>query len=182
MDTHSLKLLCNIHFLSNTEWKCVCTFSVRSYTSCDLARWKAIASKLGACARSFARLFPNFFLCATKPVVEFGWRFVRQSDICLCAFAEKVWNNPKVQLSAFGKLFGWLWWNSLYRAKTRVRISSSNYPTNGPLSKSQSAILFAKTSIATWLILPVVVCLSRRLSHACKVQAPIMRAKPRMAH
>lgn len=26
---------------------------------------------------------------------------------------------------------------------------------------------------ATWLILPVVVCLSRRLSHACKVQAPI---------
>ena len=29
------------------------------------------------------------------------------------------------------------------------------------------------SSNATWLILPVVVCLSRRLSHACKVQAPI---------
>ena len=30
-----------------------------------------------------------------------------------------------------------------------------------------------KTYFDTWLILPVVVCLSRRLSHACKVQAPI---------
>lgn len=27
---------------------------------------------------------------------------------------------------------------------------------------------------ATWLILPVVVCLSRRLSHACQVQAPTL--------
>ena len=45
----------------------------------------------------------------------------------------------------------------------------------------------AKTSsqlhsmIATWLILPVVICLSQRLSHAC-LSTCFNKAKPRMAH
>src|SRR6266496_5160048 len=34
---------------------------------------------------------------------------------------------------------------------------------------------------ATWLILPVVICLSQRLSHACLSTCRI-KAKPRMAH
>ncbi len=34
---------------------------------------------------------------------------------------------------------------------------------------------------ATWLILPVVICLSQRLSHAC-LRASSSRAKLRMAH
>ena len=33
----------------------------------------------------------------------------------------------------------------------------------------------------TWLILPVVICLSQRLSHACLSTSPSM-VKPRMAH
>ena len=36
-------------------------------------------------------------------------------------------------------------------------------------------------SVATWLILPVVICLSQRLSHACLSTSRI-KAKPRMAH
>jgi hypothetical protein len=35
--------------------------------------------------------------------------------------------------------------------------------------------------IATWLILPVVICLSQRLSHAC-LSTCFNKAKPRMAH
>ena len=35
--------------------------------------------------------------------------------------------------------------------------------------------------LATWLILPVVICLSQRLSHAC-LSTGLSKAKPRMAH
>ena len=37
------------------------------------------------------------------------------------------------------------------------------------------------TYVTTWLILPVVICLSQRLSHAC-VSTGRSKAKPRMAH
>ena len=33
----------------------------------------------------------------------------------------------------------------------------------------------------TWLILPVVICLSQRLSHAC-LSTSLIKVKPRMAH
>jgi hypothetical protein len=36
-------------------------------------------------------------------------------------------------------------------------------------------------SVATWLILPVVICLSQRLSHAC-LSISLYMVKPRMAH
>ena len=36
-------------------------------------------------------------------------------------------------------------------------------------------------TIATWLILPVVICLSQRLSHAC-LSTSLNMVKPRMAH
>ncbi len=35
--------------------------------------------------------------------------------------------------------------------------------------------------VATWLILPVVICLSQRLSHAC-LSSSENKVKPRMAH
>src|SRR5579871_168008 len=37
------------------------------------------------------------------------------------------------------------------------------------------------SKIATWLILPVVICLSQRLSHAC-LSSSENKVKPRMAH
>ena len=37
------------------------------------------------------------------------------------------------------------------------------------------------TSRVTWLILPVVICLSQRLSHAC-LSTSLTKVKPRMAH
>ena len=37
-------------------------------------------------------------------------------------------------------------------------------------------------SIAIWLILPVVICLSQRLSHACLSSHYFLTVKPRMAH
>ena len=41
--------------------------------------------------------------------------------------------------------------------------------------------LALSTGAATWLILPVVICLSQRLSHAC-LSTGLSKAKPRMAH
>ena len=48
------------------------------------------------------------------------------------------------------------------------------------LAESALAHLFLYTRV-TWLILPVVICLSQRLSHACLSTRPCT-AKPRMAH
>jgi hypothetical protein len=39
----------------------------------------------------------------------------------------------------------------------------------------------ASQTTATWLILPVVICLSQRLSHACP-STSLIKVKPRMAH
>ena len=41
--------------------------------------------------------------------------------------------------------------------------------------------LLEKLLLATWLILPVVICLSQRLSHAC-LSISLNMVKPRMAH
>jgi hypothetical protein len=42
----------------------------------------------------------------------------------------------------------------------------------------RSAVVYSE---ATWLILPVVICLSQRLSHAC-LSTCRNKVKPRMAH
>jgi hypothetical protein len=68
---------------------------------------------------------------------------------------------------------------------------SQSMPKITPEAESESAYT-AKVSVglvgdlpftreATWLILPVVICLSQRLSHACLSTCRI-KAKPRMAH
>ena len=38
-----------------------------------------------------------------------------------------------------------------------------------------------RPNVSTWLILPVVICLSQRLSHAC-LSTSLSKVKPRMAH
>ncbi len=56
-------------------------------------------------------------------------------------------------------------------AVRRWRVDSS------PVSLSGETVVM----IATWLILPVVICLSQRLSHAC-LSTSLKMVKPRMAH
>ena len=43
------------------------------------------------------------------------------------------------------------------------------------------ATKLTNNGLATWLILPVVICLSQRLSHAC-LSTSLTKVKPRMAH
>ena len=50
---------------------------------------------------------------------------------------------------------------------------------SGPTLLAEWELLLART--ATWLILPVVICLSQRLSHAC-LSTSLTKVKPRMAH
>ena len=65
------------------------------------------------------------------------------------------------------------WLNIVYRKKLKFLLSVVL-----PLHK-----LFKKffARVATWLILPVVICLSQRLSHAC-LSSSENKVKPRMAH
>ena len=68
--------------------------------------------------------------------------------------------------------------------RSRVRLSEpSLFPMpveHGPLSPDwdwEPLLIWT----ATWLILPVVICLSQRLSHAC-LSTSLTKVKPRMAH
>ena len=73
-----------------------------------------------------------------------------------------------------GSLAYWWFIESVLWAKSLTKVSrkkSSRVPVQG-LDASDNHCENDDDN-ATWLILPVVVCLSRRLSHACKVQAPI---------
>ena len=47
--------------------------------------------------------------------------------------------------------------------------------------RDRQRALLEKLLLATWLILPVVICLSQRLSHAC-LSISLNMVKPRMAH
>ena len=48
-------------------------------------------------------------------------------------------------------------------------------------SRRHTGVAAAKRTKAIWLILPVVICLSQRLSHAC-LSSHCLTVKPRMAH
>ena len=100
------------------------------------------------------------------------------SSLCLSA---------ATQVSVFGLSSGILHVHtcmlcSLAQSSHRTIVARSKRSNQTNLTGALPSVYIHKTVKATWLILPVVVCLSRRLSHACKVQAPITRAKPRMAH
>ena len=51
---------------------------------------------------------------------------------------------------------------------------------NGPRDRQKSRV-FLLFRTATWLTMPVVICLSQRLSHACP-STSLTKVKPRMAH
>ena len=53
--------------------------------------------------------------------------------------------------------------------------------SGGQKWRSQTGSSCEETKIATWLILPVVICLSQRLSHAC-LSISFYTVKLRMAH
>ena len=59
-------------------------------------------------------------------------------------------------------------------ARLAAAVASTDRPTDGLSERTN-------TSTATWLILPVVICLSQRLSHAC-LSTYLDTVKPRMAH
>ena len=46
---------------------------------------------------------------------------------------------------------------------------------------SKFCLIFNRISISTWLILPVVICLSQRLSHA-GLSTSLIKVRPRIAH
>ena len=53
---------------------------------------------------------------------------------------------------------------------------------SGPVGRLRTPLrLPTHVRTATWLILPVVICLSQRLSHAC-LSTSLTKVKPRMAH
>ena len=53
---------------------------------------------------------------------------------------------------------------------------------SGPVGRLRTLLrLPTHVRTATWLILPVVICLSQRLSHAC-LSTSLTKVKPRMAH
>ena len=53
---------------------------------------------------------------------------------------------------------------------------------SGPVGRLRTLLrLPTHVRTATWLILPVVICLSQRLSHAC-LSTSLNKVKPRMAH
>jgi hypothetical protein len=60
-----------------------------------------------------------------------------------------------------------------------------NGPSWGPIVTSSPAPSYSgqdiSAQIVTWLILPVVICLSQRLSHAC-LSISVYTVKLRMAH
>ena len=64
-----------------------------------------------------------------------------------------------------------------------VKLSKNTGPTERLDLFGKSSFFFerAGTSQVTWLILPVVICLSQRLSHAC-LSTSLTKVKPRMAH
>ena len=67
-----------------------------------------------------------------------------------------------------------------YRGRARIKISSLLVCLTY-FSKFVNLLLTNFSDVVTWLILPVVICLSQRLSHAC-LSISTCTVKLRMAH
>ena len=76
-----------------------------------------------------------------------------------------------------GNFVGWR--RDLCPKRISRNLACSRYVEHGPHSCQSGLPLLIRT--ATWLILPVVICLSQRLSHAC-LSTSLTKVKPRMAH
>ena len=63
----------------------------------------------------------------------------------------------------------------------RSRVRCAKDAAVGCLDSALAGLARSLTRLAIWLILPVVICLSQRLSHAC-LSTNFYTVKPRMAH
>ena len=90
-------------------------------------------------------------------------------DVCLSSLIRSVLPHEVVLRAA-------ILLNSLRR-----RVSTSLLVYDVRPTEPLFAVCVVRLMIATWLILPVVICLSQRLSHAC-LSTRLNTAKLRMAH
>ena len=95
-----------------------------------------------------------------------------------CEYYSCLWPNILIRI---GKFVCWLVAPVLHGKLRRV-LRSSAYLLCWLGSEESSSFLGSCLSRRdTWLILPVVICLSQRLSHAC-LSTSLIKVKPRMAH
>ena len=75
------------------------------------------------------------------------------------------------------------WWPQCHwvAVSEEEKILCPRFEGAGLLLTEQSQTLKLDSRRDTWLILPVVICLSQRLSHAC-LSTSLIKVKPRMAH
>lgn len=86
-----------------------------------------------------------------------------------------LWPGPSAAAAAAAMSESWRWWCTMTRASCEMGCARRSH---GRLGRHVTA---STTRIATWLILPVVICLSQRLSHAC-LSTNFYTVKLRMAH
>ena len=75
-------------------------------------------------------------------------------------------------------------WTTLSNGEGKKSIELEKYEMNSSVLWGMGSVLFQsrmKILSVIWLILPVVICLSQRLSHAC-LSTSLIKVKPRMAH
>ena len=87
----------------------------------------------------------------------------------LCAFPRTT-RNQKEPVNARNTPIGdgvwmYLWWSSSTQVVHRCAEGSTNFRLSSVFSESRRKEV--RSAIAIWLILPVVIRLSQRLSHAC---------------
>ena len=75
-----------------------------------------------------------------------------------------------------------LFWECSTRQLIRFRSGSVGDPRRRGAAAASRPVPSPVHGVATWLILPVVICLSQRLSHACLRSSPTARDNPRTAH
>ena len=95
---------------------------------------------------------------------------IRESDSLCCS--QKI-------LIRRGNLVGCRW--DLCPEHYCRNLACSQHVEHGPHSPRRGVGMPLLVWTATWLILPVVICLSQRLSHAC-LSTSLTKVKPRMAH
>ena len=129
------------------------------------------------------------FWLFTRPIPP---RSVSDPHGCFCPSALLGPGSPTQARSLAGREGrsshpGYLCVCELVGCRRRTLQSLKSFPGPGALFPPERVTaelagrVFHVSPIATWLILPVVICLSQRLSHAC-LSTYFYIVKPRMAH
>ena len=114
--------------------------------------WRVLSSATARCAAG-----PEPYFIRTENGVSLG-RLRKQSALCSSVYYARAVSRLRVTLSEFAPLQA-----SCLRVWNARK--SRPHPKAGALTTSEP--LGSEGRRATWLILPVVICLSQRLSHAC---------------